>query len=179
MEETIEKSEQELEEKNQADIQEDIRQGKYMTFQVGSDVYGIELQYVNEIIQMQPVTPIPEVEHFIKGLINLRGKIIPVIDVADRFEKDKFVYNDRTCIIVIEVKSVEVGLIIENIAEVVSIEANNILPPPIINHNGGQNKYVRGIGKEGEGVILLLDPVKLLSDDALDFIDKLENEDEE
>ena len=66
---------------------EDIRQGKYMTFQVGTDVFGIELKYVNEIIQMQPVTPIPEVEHFIKGLINLRGKIIPVIDVADRFGK--------------------------------------------------------------------------------------------
>ncbi len=67
--------------------QEDIRHGKYMTFCIGSDVFGIELKYVNEIIQMQMIAPIPEVEHFIKGLINLRGKIIPVIDVADRFGK--------------------------------------------------------------------------------------------
>ena len=92
---------------------DDIRHGKYMTFKVGKDVYGIELKYVNEIIQMQPIAPIPEVEHFIKGLINLRGKITPVIDVADRFGKDAFEYNDRTCIIVIDYfyKSLEICLI--------------------------------------------------------------------
>ena len=158
---------------------EDVRQGKYMTFQVGTDVFGIELKYVNEIIQMQPVTPIPEVEHFIKGLINLRGKIIPVIDVADRFGKESFEYNDRTCVIVIEVKNIEVGLIIENIAEVVSIEEEDILPPPTVGHGSIQNKFVRGIGKIGENVKLLLDPVKLLSDDALDFLDKQDTEEEE
>ncbi len=158
---------------------EDIRQGKYMTFQVGQEVFGIELKYVNEIIQMQPVTPIPEVEHYIKGLINLRGKIIPVIDVADRFEKEAFAYTDRTCVIVIEVKSIEVGLIIENIAEVVSIEEEDILPPPTIGHGSMQDKFVHGIGKVGESVKLLLDPVKLLSDDALDFLDKQEMEEDE
>lgn len=158
---------------------EDIRQGKYMTFQVGLDSFGIELKYVNEIIQMQPVTPIPEVEHFIKGLINLRGKIIPVIDVADRFGKEAFAYNDRTCVIVIGVKGIEVGLIIENIAEVVSIEEENILPPPTVGHSSIQNKFIHGIGKIGEHVKLLLDPVKLLSDDALDFIDKQDIEEEE
>lgn len=158
---------------------EDIRQGKYMTFQVGTDVFGIELKYVNEIIQMQPVTPIPEVEHFIKGLINLRGKIIPVIDVADRFGKESFEYNDRTCVIVIAVKNIEVGLIIENIAEVVSIEEEDILPPPTVGHGSIQNKFVRGIGKIGENVKLLLDPVKLLSDDALDFLDKQDTEEAE
>lgn len=158
---------------------EDVRQGKYMTFQVGTDFFGIELKYVNEIIQMQPVTPIPEVERFIKGLINLRGKIIPVIDVADRFGKESFEYNDRTCVIVIEVKNIEVGLIIENIAEVVSIEAEDILPPPSIGHGSVQSKFIHGIGKIGDEVKLLLDPIKLLSDDALDFIDKQESEEEE
>lgn len=161
------------------EVLEDIRHGKYMTFQVGTDFFGIELKCVNEIIQMQPVTPIPEVEHFIKGLINLRGKIIPVIDVADRFGKEPFEYNDRTCVIVIEVKGVEVGLIIENIAEVVSIDAENILPPPAVGHGSAQSKFVHGIGKIGDEVKLLLDPVKLLSDDALDFIDRQEAEEEE
>ena len=103
----------------EASAQEDIRQGKYMTFCIGSDVFGIELKYVNEIIQMQQIAPMPEVEHFIKGLINLRGKIIPVIDVADRFGKQLFEYNDRTCIIVIDVQNVVVGLIVETISEVV------------------------------------------------------------
>lgn len=158
---------------------EDIRQGKYMTFKVGQDVYGVELQYVNEILQMQPITPIPEVEHFIRGLINLRGKIIPVIDVADRFGKDAFPYTDRTCVIVIEVKGVEVGLIIENIAEVVSIREEDILPPPSINHGNAQSKFIRGIGKIDGEVKLLLDPIKLLSDESLDFVEKQETEEEE
>ncbi len=157
----------------------DIRQGKYMTFRVGKNVYGIALKFVNEIIQMQTIAPIPEVEHYIKGLVNLRGKIIPVIDVADRFGMEKFEYNDRTCIIVIEVKGIEVGLIIENIAEVVSIEENEILPPPNKAHGGLQDKFIHGISQLEDGLKLLLDPVKLLSDDALNFVEKTEDEDEE
>ena len=171
MEEVLDELEQEEVE------EEDIRRGKYMTFQIGQDVFGIELKYVNEIIQMQPVTPIPEVEPFIKGLINLRGKIIPVIDVADRFGKESSPYNDRTCVIVIEVRGIEVGLIINSIAQVVSIEEQDILPPPNMAHGtASQNK---GNGKMEDGVKLLLDPVKLLSDDALNFVDKQENEEEE
>ena len=158
---------------------DDIRHGKYMTFKVGKDVYGIELKYVNEIIQMQPVAAVPNVENYIKGLINLRGKIIPVIDVAVRFRKEVFEYTDRTCIIVIDVSGVEVGLIVENIGEVVSIDEEDILPPPNIPHCDHQERFVRGIGKIGEEVKLLLDPVKLLSDDALDFMNNQENEEEE
>lgn len=173
MEENVQELELELE------MQEDVRRGKYMTFPVGADVFGVELKYVNEIIQMQPIAPIPEVEDFIKGLINLRGKIIPVIDVAERFGKETFEYNDRTCIIVIEVKGVEVGLVIPSIAEVVSIDEENILPPPNISHATAQSKFIRGIGKIGNSVKLLLDPVKLLSDDSLDFTDEQENEEEE
>ena len=164
---------------SEEELPSDVRQGKYMTFRVGKNVYGIELKYVNEIIQMQPIAPIPEVEHYIKGLVNLRGKIIPVIDVADRFGLEKFEYNDRTCIIVIEVKGVEVGLVIENIAEVVSIEENEILPPPNKAHGGLQDKFIHGISQMEDGLKLLLDPVKLLSDDALNFVDKAEEDDEE
>ena len=159
--------------------QEDTRQGKYMTFCIGNDVFGIELQYVSEIIQMQQIAPIPEVEHFIKGLINLRGKIIPVIDVADRFGKVPFEYSDRTCIIVVEVQGVTVGLIVERISEVVSIEGEDILPPPNVSKTNAQAKFIRGIGKVGDSVRLLLDPVKLLSDDSLDFTEKQEEEEEE
>ena len=163
----------------EASAQEDIRQGKYMTFCIGSDVFGIELKYVNEIIQMQQIAPIPEVEHFIKGLINLRGKIIPVIDVADRFGKQLFEYNDRTCIIVIDVQNVVVGLIVETISEVVSIEEKDILPPPNVSKANAQAKFIRGIGKIGDHVKLLLDPVNLLSDNSLDFAEKQEEDEEE
>ena len=125
-----------------------------------------EIQYVNEIIGFQDITPVPETENYIMGLINLRGKIIPVIDVHIRFNREPFEYNDRTCIIVVDVKSTLVGLIVEKIAEVVEIQDENILPPPSISRvDRSQNKYVYGIGKVGDSVKLLLDPERLLNDE--------------
>lgn len=142
--------------------------GKYVTFRSGNEYYGLQIQYVNEIIVFQEITAIPESEEYIKGLINLRGKIIPVIDVRLRFKKEPFEYNDRTCIIVINVKSTVVGLIVEQIAEVVEIPESNIIPSPTIGKGEkAQNRYVWGIGKVGEEVKLLLDPDRLINDDDL------------
>ena len=86
----------------------DTQKGKYMTFKSGEEYYGLKIQYVNEIIGFQEITPVPETEDYIMGLINLRGKIIPVIDVHRRFNQEPFEYDDRTCIIVVNVKSFSV-----------------------------------------------------------------------
>jgi len=146
----------------------DTQKGKYVTFQSGSEYYGIKIQYVNEIIVFQEITPVPETEEYIKGLINLRGKIIPAIDVRLRFKQEEFEYNDRTCIIVIQVKSTCVGLIVEKIAEVVEIPDEDILPPPnLVQGDKTSKRYVYGIGKIGDSVKLLLDPDKLLNDEEL------------
>ncbi len=151
----------------------EVQKGKYMTFKSGNEYFGLKIQYVNEIIQYQTITAIPETEDYIKGLINLRGKVIPVIDVRLRFKQPPFEYNDRTCIIVINVKSTVVGLIVEKIAEVVEIKEENILPPPTIGRaDKVQNKYVYGIGKVGDSVKLLLDPDKLLNDEDLSVVDQ-------
>lgn len=151
----------------------DTQKGKYMTFKSGNEYFGLKIQYVNEIIGFQTITAIPESEDYIKGLINLRGKIIPVIDVRLRFKQEPFEYNDRTCIIVINVKSTVVGLIVEKIAEVVEIQEENILPPPSIGRaDKTHNKYVYGIGKVGDSVKLLLDPDKLLNDEDLSVIEQ-------
>ena len=147
---------------------DDSQKCKYMTFKSGNEYFGLKIQYVNEIIQFQAITAIPETKDYIKGLINLRGKVIPVIDVRLRFKQQPFEYNDRTCIIVINVKSTVVGLIVEKIAEVVEIKDENILPPPSIGRmDRAQQKYVYGIGKVGDSVKLLLDPDKLLNDEDL------------
>lgn len=145
----------------------DTQKGKYMTFKSGSEYFGLGIQYVQQIIQYQAVTKIPETEEYIKGLINLRGRIIPVVDVSVRFGQGGCEYNDKTCILVINVKSTTVGLIVEQIAEVVEIQEENILPPPTIGRadKAHHNKYVYGIGKVGNSVKLLLDPEKLLYDD--------------
>jgi len=144
---------------NQEEIleeQEDTQHGRFLTFALGDEVFGIEIRYVTEIIGMQPVTKLPEVPDFIKGIINLRGKIIPVIDVRLKFKKNAVEYNDRTCIIVIETSDLCVGLIVDNVAEVIAIEDENIVPPPD-SRSGVQNRYISGIGKVGNEVKLLLD----------------------
>lgn len=152
---------------------QDARMGMYMTFKSGNEYFGLKIQYVSEIIQFQTITAIPETEDYIKGLINLRGKVIPVIDVRLRFKQQPIEYNDRTCIIVINVKSMLVGLIVEKIAEVVDIEEKNILPPPKIGKNDKtHNQYVYGIGKVGDSVKLLLDPDKLLNDEDMAVVEQ-------
>lgn len=168
-------------ESTEASIAEhDTQRDKYVTFKSGNEYFGLKIQYVNEIIVFQEITAIPESEDYIKGLINLRGKIIPVIDVRLRFKQEPFEYNDRTCIIVINVKSTVVGLIVEKIAEVVEIQEENILPSPSIGRaDKSQNQYVYAIGKVGDTVKLLLDPDKLLNDEDLSAIEKAgENEEE-
>ena len=151
---------------------QDRQQDKYVTFKSGNEYFGLRIEYVNEIIVYQEITQIPESEDYIKGLINLRGKIIPVIDVRVRFRQEPIEYNDRTCIIVINVKDTVVGLIVEKIAEVVEIKSENILSTPTVgNDEKCQNKYVYGVGKVGDSVKLLLDPELLLKDDDLAMIE--------
>ena len=152
----------------------DSQKDKYVTFKSGNEYFGIKIEYVNEIIVYQEITEIPETEEYIKGLINLRGKIIPVIDVRIRFKQEPFEYNDRTCIIVLNVKELVVGLIVEKIAEVVEITEGNILPNPKIGKaDRSQNKYVYGIGKVGDEVKLLLDPERLLNDEDTALIEQV------
>lgn len=147
-------------------VEHDTQKDKYVTFKSAGEHYGLKIEYVNDIIVSQEITPVPESEDYIKGLINLRGKIIPVIDVCLRFGKEPFDYDDRTCIIVINYKDTVVGLVVEKIAEVVEIPKENILPSPSMSKNDrAQNNYVYAIGKVGDGVKLLLDPNRLLNDE--------------
>lgn len=151
----------------------DTQKGKYVTFKSGDEYFALKIQYVNEIIVFQEITAIPESEDYIKGLINLRGKIIPVIDVRLRFKQEPFEYTDRTCIIVVNVKNIVVGLIVEQIAEVVEIQEENIIPSPTVGKaDKSQNKYVYAIGKVGDKVKLLLDPDRLLNDEEINALDQ-------
>ncbi|MDR1134985.1 MAG: chemotaxis protein CheW [Clostridiales Family XIII bacterium] len=150
---------------------EDTLQGRFLTFTLGDEIYGLAIKYVVEIIGIQSITVVPEVPHYIKGIINLRGKIIPVIDVRLKFAKDAAEYNDRTCIIVIEIGDVSVGLIVDNVDEVLTIEDHNIAAPPA-NRMGFDNRYIMGIGKIGNSVQLLLDCEKLIKSDVAIMADQ-------
>lgn len=147
-------------------MEEDTQHGRFLTFSMGKEVFGIEIRYVTEIIGMQAITEVPEVPEYVKGIINLRGKIIPVIDVRLKFKKEPMEYNDRTCIIVIDISDLSVGLIVDNVAEVLTIGDEDIAPPPS-SKTGFENRYVKGIGKSGGEVKLLLDCGKLLANDEI------------
>jgi purine-binding chemotaxis protein CheW len=150
------------------DFSEDTQKGKFLTFIVGHEVYGIEIRYVTEIIGIQAITAVPELPGYIRGIINLRGKIIPVMDVRLRFKKEFREYNDRTCVIVVDINEISVGLIVDGVAEVMVIPDEDIVPPPQVNK--GQNRYIKAIGKVGNDVKLILDCDKLLSDEELEKI---------
>lgn len=159
------------------EAEEDSQKGMFMTFQTGKEYFGINISYVEQIIAMQPITAVPEVEDYIKGLINLRGKIIPVIDVRIRFKMDPIEYTDRTCIIVIDVKSTVVGLIVEKIANVDTISDENIVPPPALGkRDNEQSKYVYALARIGDQVKLLLDPEKLIKQEVLEALEDIKEE---
>jgi purine-binding chemotaxis protein CheW len=153
------------------DLEEDTQKGKYLTFTVGSEVYGLEIQYITEIIGIQKITQMPELPEYMKGIINLRGKIIPVMDMRIRFKKEPREYNDRTCVIVVEIKGLSVGLIIDSVSEVISIPDQNIVKPPQINNEIG-NRYIKGIGKVVNEVKLLIDCEKLFTSYELDDLNE-------
>lgn len=142
----------------------DTQSGRYLTFMLSKEAYGIEIQYVMEIVGIQKVNPLPESPDYIKGVINLRGKIIPVIDMRIRLKKEAASYTDRTCIIVTNIKGITAGLIVDCVNEVLLMEEKDIVPPPD-NNAGYQNKYIKGIGKSNQDICLLLDCVQLFKED--------------
>lgn len=151
--------------------EEDTQKDKFLTFVIGSEVYGIEIKYVTEIIGIQPITEVPEMPDYIKGIINLRGKIIPVMDMRLRFKKSFKAYNDRTCIIVIDIQKISIGFIVDGVSEVLTILETEIVAPPDLGK--GKNKYVKGIGKANDEVKLLLDCNKLLNEEEIENLSEL------
>lgn len=153
------------------ELEEDTQKGRFLTFALGKEVYGIEIKYVTEIIGIQTITELPELSDYIRGIINLRGKIVPVMDVRLRFKKDFKEYTDRTCIVVIDIKDISFGLIVDSVAEVLSIADQDIVEPPKI--NTANNKFIKNIGKVDNDVKLLLDCEKLLLENDMEGLSQI------
>jgi purine-binding chemotaxis protein CheW len=144
-------------------------EGKYLTFIVGNETYGIGIRYVTEIVGIEAITEVPEMPDYIKGIINLRGKIIPVMDVRLRFNKIPREYDDRTCIIVVFCCGILIGLIVDSVSEVLSLPSEDIVELPKIN-TAIQNRYIQNIGKIGRYVVLLVNAEQLLSEEELESL---------
>jgi purine-binding chemotaxis protein CheW len=140
-------------------------EGKYLTFRLGDEEYGLEILKVQEIIGLMRVTPVPQTPAFIRGVINLRGKVIPVVNLRLKFGMASSDDTDHTCVIVVEVEGNRVGIIVDDVCEVLDIQAKDIEPPPPMGHDMDQD-FILGMGKVGERVNILLDIEKVLVGDA-------------
>lgn len=147
--------------------EEDTQKGKYLTFALGAEHYAIEIRHVVDIIGIQDITEVPHQPEYIMGVINLRGKIIPTMDIRKRFNKAFLDYNDRTCIIVVELNAISVGLIVDTVLEVIAIPDDQIAEPPTFNSDF-KNKFILGIGKIQNQIVIMLDSDKLLNEGEID-----------
>jgi purine-binding chemotaxis protein CheW len=137
---------------------------KYLIFTIGTVCYGLDVRTVTEIIGLQGITPVPEVPDYVRGVINLRGKVIPVMDVRARFRLEAQAYHERTCIVVIEVGGSSIGLVVDAVSEVLNIVDADIEPPPHVGL-GPDNRFISGLGKVGDGVKLILNAGMLIDVD--------------
>ena len=151
------------------------KEGKYLTFTLGIEEYGIGILKVKEIIGMVSVTSIPKTPDFVKGVINLRGKVIPIVDLRLRFAMKSAEYTERTCIIVVEIEGssgqIMVGLVVDAVSEVLNIRSEDLEDAPQFGTKL-DTQYILGMAKMGGGVKILLDIDKVLTDDDINIIEQ-------
>ncbi len=146
------------------DDNEDTQANKYLFFRIGKESYGIGIRYIIEIIELQRISEVPDMPPYVKGVINLRGKVIPVVDLRLRFDMEERAYDDRTCIVVTEIDRVLIGFIVDTVEEVMEIPEDRIEPPPRFKSVSGGERYISGMGKVGDTVKILIDVERVVQD---------------
>lgn len=163
---------------NQAILATTVEAGKYLTFTLDQEEYGIGILKVKEIIGMIPITPVPRTPEFVKGVINLRGKVLPVVDLRLKFTMGEIPYTDRTCIIVVEIdtqdETVLIGIVVDAVSEVLSIGAEAIEPPPAFGTKLSTD-YILGMAKTETGVKILLNIDQVLNQADISMMKKETN----
>ena len=147
------------------------QEGKYLAFILNNETYGIEILRVREIIGLMDVTTVPQTPEYMKGVINLRGKVIPVIDLRLKFSMQEKEHTDETCVIVVEVNNTSIGIIVDSVSEVLEITRGEIEESP---HFGQDidTSYIMGLGKVKEKIVILLDIEEILSSEELDMVNQ-------
>ena len=155
------------------------RAGKYLTFKLAAEEYGLEILKVHEIIKMMDITRVPRTPAFVRGVINLRGKVIPVVDLRLKFGMESRETTDKTCVIVVQVAhagaasgSVTMGTIVDEVSEVLDIAGEQIEPAPEFGTSVNTD-FILGMGKVAKKVVMLLDIDKVLSSGELATVNKV------
>lgn len=154
-------------------LDEDTLKNKFLTFFIENQLFGISIADVVQIVGIQDITEVPEFPVYAKGVINLRGSIIPIIDVRLRLKKDEAAYNERTCIIVTNMGGSYIGFIVDAVNEVAKIPEENISDPPQMGSDY-INKYITGIAKMGNNIVLIMDIKKLLNEKEIELVTMVE-----
>ena len=150
-------------------------EGKFLTFVLGEEIYGIEILKAREIIGLMDITTVPQTPDYMKGVINLRGKVIPVIDLRMKFSMKKGERTQETCVIVVEVNSTSIGLIVDSVSEVSDITGAEIEDAPSFGQ-GIDTSFIMGLGKVNDKIIILLDIDAVLSTEELEMVEELAEE---
>jgi len=150
--------------------------GKYLSFVLGREEYGVEILKVQEIIGIMDVTRVPRTPEFVRGVINLRGRVIPVVDLRGKFKMTSTRDTEKTCIIVVQVTSgdltVTMGVIVDEVSEVLSFQQEQIEAAPSFGGGMDEAEYITGMGKLGKKVVILLDVDRVLKGEELEAVAK-------
>ena len=140
-----------------------------VTFSIGEEEFGVDILKVQEIIRTMEITKVPRAPEFVEGVINLRGKVIPIVDLRKRFGLETRDHDKHTRIIVIEINQMIVGFVVDSVSEVLRIPANTVEPPPPV-VSGLESEYISGVGKLQDRLLILLDLDRLLSNEEHDIL---------
>ncbi|MEE8423228.1 MAG: chemotaxis protein CheW [Thermodesulfobacteriota bacterium] len=157
---------------NSVEHERRIEGGKFLTFHLHGEEYGLEILKVREIMGVMEITAVPQAPGHVKGVINLRGKVIPVIDLRLKFGFEEVEYNDETCIIVIDVRGVLMGIIVDTVSEVLDIEDEDVDATPSFGE-GVNTEFILGMGKVNDKIKILLDIDKILAGDDLEYLGEI------
>lgn len=154
-----------------SDDDENTQENQYLLCKLDVEEYGINIADVQSIEELQKIVAVPDMPVYVKGVINLRGQVIPVIDMRLKLHMEEREYDDRTCIVIVRIGNSNVGLIVDTVSEVINIPENSIDPSPSFKDSAKDNRYISGIGKIGEEVKILLDVSKLLEEKEIQEIE--------
>lgn len=149
--------------------EEDTQKDKYLTFRLGDEDYGIEIRHVTEIVSIQHITEVPDLPAFVKGVINLRGQVIPIIDLRLRFGLQERPYDERTCVVITRIVDNSVGMVVDTVNEVLDIPPELMAAAPAV-QKGAAHRFVQGLGRVGDSVKIILNTEKMLHDDEIELL---------
>ncbi len=147
----------------------DLQQNKYLTFVLADRTFAFPIKTVYEIIKVQTPTPVPEFPSYAKGIINTKGKVVPVVDLRKRFMLEEIEYNERTCIIIMNIVGIDIGFIVDTVKSVVEINEAQLSGAPAIS-NDSVTRYISSVAKFDNELVIVLDGAKIIDAQSLEIM---------